>query len=81
MGAFKTYTAFNKTNNAASFGIARMEDIYRSNEGKSDEPHSHDYYTSLVVKKGNGKHIIDFNEFNLTNTQIHFINPRQVPNN
>ncbi len=38
----------------------------------------HDYYIVLLIKKASGKHIIDFNEFNLGPRQMYFISPGQV---
>jgi AraC-like DNA-binding protein len=55
-----------------------MEQIYESWNGQSDEPHRHNYYTVLLVIKANGKHLIDFNEYNLSSNQIHFVSPGQI---
>lgn len=55
-----------------------MHSIYQKNKGKIDDPHRHDFYTVLLVQKGDGKHIIDFQEFELTNNQVYFIAPGQV---
>lgn len=78
MQQIKEYKAIHPQNISLTFDIKRMEDLYAKHEGKPDEPHRHDYFTVLLVLKGKGKHIIDFNEFELTNNQIYFISPNQV---
>lgn len=78
MNTVKTYHKVDATNENAGFGISRMEDIYRKRNGQTDEPHRHDYFTVLVVKKGKGKHKIDFNTYELNNYQIYFVSPGQV---
>ena len=78
MKNIKTYKAVLPDNNAISFDIKRMENIYEKAEGEADAPHRHDYYVVLLVKNAKGKHIIDFNEFDLRDHQIYFISPGQV---
>lgn len=68
----------NKQNHALSFGISRMESIYEKRKGAQDEPHRHRFYTVLMVLKGKGEHIIDFNTYSLANQQLFFIHPGQV---
>lgn len=55
-----------------------METIYEQTKGQPDEPHRHDYYTIIFTKKADGKHLIDFNEFDLKSYQVYFISPNQV---
>lgn len=55
-----------------------MEDIYENRKGKADIPHRHDYYTILLVKDGNGNHIIDFMKYPLSSNQVYFVSPGQV---
>ena len=55
-----------------------MEDVYDIVKGQPDEPHRHNYYIVLVVQKARGKHIIDFNEFDLSGNQMYFVSPGQV---
>ena len=78
MQAIKKYVSVNRADASKSFGISRMEDIYVLHEGKPDEPHRHDFYTVVLVKKAGGKHIIDFNEYQLSSHQVYFISPGQV---
>jgi AraC family transcriptional activator of pobA len=74
----KTYQEVVPNNDAISFEIKKMEDVYDIVKGKPDEPHRHNYYIVLVVQKAKGKHIIDFNEFDLTGNQMYFVSPGQV---
>ncbi|MDF1697888.1 MAG: helix-turn-helix transcriptional regulator [Saprospiraceae bacterium] len=78
MEKIKTYQEVVPSNNAVSFEIKRMEEIYELMKGKPDDPHRHDYYIVLIVKKAKGKHIIDFNEFDLSGNQLYFVSPGQV---
>lgn len=78
MKKIRSYRNINKTNNPESFGVSLMQDIYIRNGGKPDNPHRHSYYTALIVKEGQGSHVIDFNNYKLQNNQVHFISPGQV---
>ena len=78
MKKIKTYQKVVPSNEAISFEIKRMESIYEKTKGEPDEPHRHDYYIVLIVQKAKGKHIIDFNEFELTGNQIYFVSQGQV---
>ena len=55
-----------------------MEDIYDHREGRPDHPHRHNYYTVVLIKKAEGLHKIDFNQYTLEDGQIYFISPGQV---
>lgn len=78
MDVVKTYHKVNKSNDRASFAISRMEEIYAKRNGEQDQPHRHDYFTVIVVKKARGIHRIDFNSYQLEASQIHFVAPGQV---
>ncbi|MCB0838457.1 MAG: helix-turn-helix domain-containing protein [Bacteroidetes bacterium] len=78
MPSIKKYTSVHTENDHISFDIKRMEDIFAQHQGQPDEPHRHDYYTLILVKKAKGKHLIDFHEFELREQQIYFISPGQV---
>lgn len=77
MATVKTYQKVN-ARKEASFGISRMQDIYIQRNGKPDEPHRHEYFTILVIKKGKGSHKIDFNTYEVVDHQIYFVAPGQV---
>ena len=78
MDSVKTYHKVDPADQKASFAISRMEDIYSKRNGAKDEPHRHDFFTVLVVKKGDGLHKIDFNTYELNDHQIYFVSPGQV---
>ncbi len=74
----KTYEFVDRSDTHLSFDIKRMEDMYDKNQGAFNEPHRHNFYTILLVKKAEGKHSIDFNEYSLENNQVFFVSPGQV---
>lgn len=78
MELIKKYSHTHPENEALSFNIKRMEDVYDITQGRPDEAHRHDYYIILLVKQASGKHIIDFNEFELSKNQMYFLSPGQV---
>lgn len=78
MKDIKTYKDVYPQNQSISFDLKRMEAIYEKAKGQSDESHRHDYYIVLLVQKAKGRHIIDFNEYELKGKQIYFISPGQV---
>lgn len=78
MKKIKTYKGVHPEKQTLSFDIKQMETIYEKTNGQADEPHRHDYFIILLVKNAKGKHLIDFNEFDLAKNQIWFISPGQV---
>jgi AraC-like DNA-binding protein len=74
----KTYNKVNRYDDSLSFRISRMEDIYTDRSGKMDNPHRHNYFTVILTVKAAGKHVIDFNEFKLSDKQLFFVNPDQI---
>lgn len=61
------------------FTAKLMEDIYDESKGQIDEPHRHEYYTIIWPQSNvKGKHIIDFNEFEIKKNGIFFIQPGQI---
>jgi len=74
----KNYQNIQPNNDALTFSIKRMEDLYDKFGGQPDEPHRHSYFTVLLIQTAKGKHIIDFNEFDLAAVQVYFISPEQV---
>lgn len=61
-----------------SFAIRSMRDIEKEIEGKIIPPHRHNYYSILYIKDADGKHQIDFVEYDVKQKTIIFINPGQV---
>ena len=41
-------------------------------------PHRHEYFEMFFFDKGDGSHMIDFTEFGVQNTSIHFVAPGQI---
>lgn len=78
MNAVKTYQKVDAEAEHKSFGISKMEDIYTKRNGAVDEPHRHNFYTVLVVRKAAGWHKIDFNTYDLAEQQIFLVAPGQV---
>lgn len=76
--SIKTYYQVHQADATKSFGISSMTQIYQKRKGKPDEPHRHDYYTVLCIKKGAGIHFVDFEQFKLGEYQVFFIQPGQV---
>ena len=63
---------------SSDFHLEKMETIYERAAGKPDVPHRHDYYTVLFVEKARGQHIVDFQQFDFHNLEVHFVSPGQV---
>lgn len=60
------------------FAVQSMQEIYVSNNGKSDHPHKHKYFTVLIVEEAQGIHRIDFKEYKFGKKEIHFVSPGNV---
>jgi len=78
MDQVKTYDKVNRNNPSLTFGISKIETIFEERKGVPDLPHRHDYYTVILTKKANGKHFIDFQEYDFLGNQLYFIAPDQV---
>ncbi len=78
MDQVKTYAKVNRNNPSLTFGISRIESIFEQRNGVPDLPHRHDYYTVILTRKANGKHFIDFQEYDFLGNQLYFIAPGQV---
>ncbi|SFB98045.1 AraC-type DNA-binding protein [Flexibacter flexilis DSM 6793] len=74
----KIYNSVHPTNENLTFGISRMEDIYDKRNGQPDVPHRHNYYTLLLTRFANGRHLVDFNEYPLQSHCAYFVAPGQV---
>lgn len=61
-----------------NFAVRRMEDIHKSQEGKTEEPHRHFYHTLIWCNSGKGKHRVDFQEHELQAGDVHWVQPGQV---
>lgn len=76
--SLKIYHSVNQKNESLTFGISRMEDIYQKRNGQPDVPHRHHYYTILLTRFANGRHLVDFNEYALQSRSAYFVAPGQV---
>ena len=63
---------------SGSIKLDTMQSIYQASAGRIDAPHRHEYYTVLWVQRGSGKHLIDFNEYDLMSDQVYFVAPGQI---
>ena len=77
-GEIKTYELTDKNGQQAGFILKDMGKIYADSGGKPDRPHRHDYFTILLVEEAQGKHFIDFKEYDFFPHSLHFIHPGQV---
>jgi len=64
--------------NRIDFVCKRIETLFDKNDGITDEPHRHNYFTIILVKDGSGTHTIDFKNFEINNSSLHVIYPGQV---
>lgn len=78
MDQVKTYSKVNRNNPSLTFGISKIETIFEQRKGVPDLPHRHDYYTVILTRKANGKHFVDFQEYEFSGNQLYFIAPGQV---
>lgn len=62
---------------AEQFKIRRVEDILGGNDLQHDL-HRHDFFFILALKKGEGKHEIDFTSYKVQDNSIFFLRPGQV---
>ncbi len=78
----KTYQLTQNNEETIDFVIKSTADIFdqmQENTELQDHPHRHDYYTIILVEgEPGGVHIIDFKEYPLNSTAIHFVYPGQV---
>ena len=78
MQLIKIYDHVHKEDENIGFRISRMEDYAHNHQERIEEPHRHDFYTVILTKKAGGRHVIDFNAYELADHQIFFISPGQV---
>jgi len=62
---------------AEQFKIRRVEDIMGENDLVHDL-HRHDFFFILALKKGEGKHEIDFTAYKVQDNTVFFLRPGQV---
>lgn len=74
----KTYQLSQKNSPQAYFHLVQMGSIHDALQGKSNEPHRHDFYTILLIEQGKGQHLIDFQTYPIENNSVFFVGPGQV---
>lgn len=74
----KVYRLANEAFPKRFFNMDTMETIYEHTRGKTNEPHRHDFYTIVWVRKGKGNHLIDFNTYPIDDNLVFFISPGQI---
>lgn len=65
------------SNAAASFRIRDLREVLQG-QPRVEDYHRHDFYYILVLKKGTGRHEIDFVSYQVTNHVVFLIAPGQV---
>lgn len=64
-------------NCAADFYVSKLSDFINSHSDLYF-PHRHSFYQIALFTQGDGKHSIDFNEFDVEPHQIYFMSPGQL---
>jgi AraC family transcriptional activator of pobA len=62
---------------AGNFGIRKIEDVLAGKD-MIQELHRHNYFFILAIKKGKGKHEIDFSPYKILDHSLFFMCPGQV---
>ncbi len=62
----------------SGFIVKSMRDESRGKENRKPSPHRHNFYTMIWIKKVDGVHQIDFQDYELTPDTIQFVAPEQV---
>lgn len=78
MKPIKTYQSVHPDQQSYEFRWTDMQAVYETRGGTADVPHSHAYYTIIIIRRGEGQHRIDFEAHPLGPYQIYFITPGQV---
>lgn len=60
------------------FSLQKMEEIYRQSGGNVDRAHRHEYFTVILIKKAQGKHVIDYQTYPFASNEVHFVSPGQI---
>lgn len=58
--------------------LLKVEPLDYPNPYDFKEPHRHDYFEVILVKKGGGEQLIDFNRTGLQSHSIYVVYPRQI---
>lgn len=66
---------YNKLDNLKQFELIR---ICKNHQERFFKPHRHDFYEVIYITDGYGKHMIDFQTYELEPNTIHLIRPSQI---
>lgn len=61
-----------------SFAIRTTDEVMEMFGQQTDKPHRHNYYTVLWSHNKSGKHIVDYQEFEMQENDVFFVSPGQV---
>jgi len=65
-------------NQDVNFAIRSVDEVIEMYGYAKDVPHSHQYHTLLWSQNNSGKHIIDYQEYEMKTDDIFFVSPGQV---
>lgn len=65
-------------NQEVTFAIRSMQEVIEMFGTTRDVPHSHQYYTLIWSQNASGRHIIDYQEYEMKPDDIFFVSPGQV---
>jgi len=60
------------------FELYPLDEYLKDSEGCANEPHIHSFYQIIWFTKGQGKHFVDFNEYDFSENTIFFIPKGQI---
>ncbi len=60
------------------FEIYPLADYLPGNDCSTQKPHTHSFYQIIWFMKGNGKHYVDFNEYEVKENTLFFISKGQI---
>lgn len=72
------YHLDSETPDKLQFEIQSLSDLILDHKDDMSRPHIHSFYQIIWFKSGNGKHFVDFNEYDVTENTIFFIGKNQV---
>lgn len=60
------------------FRLRQMPEVFQEEGFRSVHLHTHSFYTIIWFKKGEGKHFVDFDSYDVQKNSIFFISPDQL---
>lgn len=68
----------NDSPNKMQFEIQSLKDLISDHKEDMAKPHIHSFYQIIWFKSGNGKHFVDFNEYEVSENTLFFIAKNQI---